>query len=53
MDDQVTTNFKSLYIKNIFYKYHEATSSDVGIILNKFWKTKLNIMKAVRSTMAA
>jgi hypothetical protein len=49
MDEQVVVNFKRLCAKKVFHRCYEATSGDDGITLNEFWKTKFNILEAVRS----
>jgi hypothetical protein len=53
MDKQVIANFKGLHTMEVLHKRLEATSGDGGITLIKFWKMKFNILKALKSIVAA
>lgn len=38
MDQQVITNFKKLYTKNMFTICYEATEANKDVILRQFWE---------------
>ncbi|XP_042242197.1 tigger transposable element-derived protein 1-like [Homarus americanus] len=48
MDQNVIINFKKLYMKKMFRRCHQATTTDPDLSLAQFWKTQYNILEAVK-----
>ncbi|XP_042229138.1 tigger transposable element-derived protein 1-like isoform X1 [Homarus americanus] len=53
MDQNVISNFKKLYMKMMFRRCYQATTTDPDLSLAQFWKTQYNILEAVKVIVSA